>query len=253
MTSRVATLGLVLALSACHDWDRFSRVYGDAAPDDSATDAGGCATGEESVCPGDALFCEGFEDELSGVWTTDTTGAAVIGVEQTCARRGEGALHATTAEVAAGSSGRSIIRQTAAATPDPTLSARVFLWVDQELEGDFALLSFVAPDDAAQMQLRVKNGAFLVKETSSNEAQTSTHVVEANRWMCLELEVTVGVGARAWIDDQDPPTELAVPPVGDIEQMNVGFQWANPLEDVASQSAWFDELVVAIDHIGCEP
>ncbi len=237
--TRWALCGL-LALVGCRDWERFSRGVGED-----------CRPAEDSTCPGPELVCDGFEGELSGRWSVSTTGGGTVAQSNGCSYRGEGAVRAESGPAVLGGDGshaQLLYRDLAA--PAPLLSMRLFVRLDPVLEPGVSLAGFDAPG-GDEIQIRSDAGVLEMKNTATGTIARSDDVIEADAWTCLELEVTAGEGARAWIEDREPPIELSEPPSTLIDRIHIGPGNARPDQDGPGQAGWYDELVIDDAHVGC--
>lgn len=252
----------VCASLACRDWERFSSGVGqDGGGDDgqapSDADLTSCISSEESNCPGELAVCDGFENgDLGADWVVAAPGLAAVEVATTCARRGDHAVRVQTPRIGAGASARATIRYDGDIPTAEERTVRFFLFLDQELEeavGEDVILAAWTSGDASQVQLRARDtGGIALYSTDLARTVTAPRSLDAERWICVELEVIDFSSARLWLDGADAPTLELDEPIPRLTAPYVGLFVPQAGAVVDPLQAHIDEVLIDVERPGCE-
>jgi hypothetical protein len=245
---------------------------GGLSPDASqSTDPLCSRSSPPSLCPGNFLFCDGFEDESGqsfSQWSSSAvdnlSGAGpnlgtslVVDSGEMCL--GQHALHAVTS----GTNQEAVVIRTLANLPNP-VHVRFFLFIKQHgtsiglaefrnSPGDFASV-FLDPPTTKLTTSRFGYQTNLTKDLPTIGPELS---LDHNRWLCVELtmafsntsgEVNVQLDGKSIGDLMNVPTESHA---GAMDRLALG-----PITDdtgslLFPNEVYFDEVAVSASPIGC--
>jgi hypothetical protein len=220
---------------------------GGAGAGDSEGGAGG-----PSLCDASTfVFCDGFEDGLGA--TSGANGGGVVTVDSTHVRRGAFALHSSMPATTRGSNmGAGILHGQAwpahvfvrffAFFPSPcVVGIDLLSYLDATSAG---LVLYILPGDP---KLGVSN--FGVPDAGSAISSTRLPLGE---WVCLELEVdSAAHRLNVWMNDNALGDLSQQADVGKLNLLGVGLGYGNASDAWPPYQAWFDEVAVDANRIGC--
>ena len=230
---------------------------GDAsALDSDAPESPPPTYGGPSRCDAGAfVFCDGFEQGL-GAWTqsADGDGGGTVAVDSTHVARGEFAFHSKLSPVGtAGATMRAYLSH-GQAWPQ-RISVRFFVYLSPS--GAHASVTNVlnlndtTPSIGTTIFLTGSAAGDIAIDTFGVPNAMFNHVgvLPQNEWACLELAVD-GMNAQVWMNDTPIVTIGFVADVPNI-LVGLGLNFVGGKTGDGEYDAWFDELAIAGDHIGC--
>jgi hypothetical protein len=231
----VALAGLAFAVG-CADFDRFD---------------------EPSRCAGSSdRLCAGFDGAIDPPLVPHTDGeGSVVEIDDDLAFRGEGSLHVHAVHGAEERLAQVIDGNGTAGGP-PLEWLRVFVRVADAAAYRSALVWVLireAPFHGVLLSLG-EGGRLAMFSWSAdgNFDGVSAARLESQRWACLELGLAAGGGVEVWLDGAPvggvtPPASAVAP---GLSVLYLGA--ATAATDGAPVDAWFDELVLADQRVGCD-
>jgi hypothetical protein len=223
-----------------------------------------------SSCPlAGVLFCEGFESgTLNANWTKMLIPAATstVTVDSTFAYRGNRSMKVHVGAIVSNGDARAEI-QDPTHYPTTTFSMRVWAFVPSSTPASLTRMMGVSQSTSPYLGhgLAHDQAGKLYTENStlppSYNPRSSATAMPRDRWTCLEWEIVAGTptvangSVRLYVDD-------AI--VNDLTTTNVVTQPGTPLglfllglstfaspTALTARDAWFDELIIDTNHIGC--
>ncbi|MBX3269949.1 MAG: hypothetical protein KF729_06790 [Sandaracinaceae bacterium] len=241
----------------------------DAAMLDAATDAGadaGVADGgtdagpPASECAGrhaGALFCDGFEDLPLAAWSGVFGDGGASARTGTRSRLGAGALRAASTR-AGGYTGAFSNSPGGLASGELYLRAYYYVPSAQVIDGGISLMQ-LGQDDAPYhhvgLSVDIGERSSMFMRIGAGTAYREGSTFPRNRWVCLELHVTVSSsgGVIEYFMDgtrQGRATDLDTIPTGGYRQFTVGLPYSgiaqSPIE------VFVDDVVFDVAPIGCD-
>lgn len=220
-------------------------------PDGGAVERTATACGDTIT---DALFCESFEDPASGaMWTSTARGS----VEMSPAYRGSLGVRARVAPTSdANEDARAQVgRRVLDGLTSGAVYTRAYVYLPGS-PGELMFLGFAENGGAfAHVSAGLDgDGTARVDATTATLSGYSENVLPRDRWLCVELAVTIGAQGSARVTvDGAAVVELVgidtVPGLG-FENVLAGVVWAETSE--AGSEVQIDELVVDDQPIGCD-
>ena len=245
MRTALLVVSFAVAMAAC------GRVGFDEGR--VAFDAAGDAPPVPRACAidGVTLFCDDFElPDLAG-WDHAVADVARVG---TPVRTGTGALRA---RIATGPEASWV----GVAPPSFAAQPAVYLRVWAYVTGDSSLVQanlLTLLNSSTMEELTVLgygDELRLWRHTSSDEGYAAGAVVQRDRWICIELDVTVDdVAGRIELRMDGTPAITDAGPVdtrvaGELEYLNLGLPWTDTAQGAAT--VHFDDVHLGTAPVGC--
>jgi hypothetical protein len=210
---------VALALSGCVDW-------------------GGLSAG----CPKDVLACDDFEDPALPGW--DRRGAGTLAQDTTRARFGTGSLHVHLDGVTSGSQSAELSRTLVLPA---RLYARAYLSIGPANTNPYVShVLYVSSNNGDGLELENNSKQVGFWEELKNQQVDVVAPELPDGWFCLEWSVDVTAGSTSIAVDGAP---IATVPVV-LGQPDV-FALGAYTEKAGGYDAWFDNLIVDANPIGC--
>ena len=223
-----------------------------------------------SSCPlSGVLFCEGFESgAFQPYWSLMLMPAATstVTVDSTFAYRGNKSMHVHVGAVTAGTDARAEIQDNQH-FPSTTFSMRVWAYVPSSTPPSLTRMMGLAQTASPYQghglshdsndKLYTENSAM----TPGFNPKTSATSMPRDRWVCLEWEVVAGTptvangSVRLYVDDvivnDLTATNVVTQPSPPMGLFIMGLSTFAPSTALNARDAWFDELIIDTNHIGC--
>ncbi len=229
--------------------------------------AGGSPSGSggDGGSPSGVLFMSDFESDETGkvmtggaIWTTtlptEYDSMGVVEVVEGEAHSGNRAIR-----VVKGNDGQAFL-QLADASVFPfsgsVLFVRAFIKLATWPENHASWIEVgAATNEMSEIRLGAHQGVLQVNHWPGDQDQIAPDVtMSTDTWHCLEMSYDPGQKAvQVWLDDVEVP---ALSVMGSFERGGT-FDPAPPLDavrfgaEIAGTEAWFDDIAVGTEHIGC--
>jgi hypothetical protein len=246
----------VLSCSLLYSADAISGAPSDAssdAPSDASEAAPSPEGGTDAPTPCDPsfVFCEGFEHGLDA-WTPDTKNGGTVTTDSTHAYRGAYALHTFLP-------GHTVDLHAAIKYKQPWGSpvyVRFFVYLTSPLHPAYmSLLFFTEPAPSGAALALATNGPpgdnltfdSLAADGGGSGALSS---IPLDTWVCLEVAID-GTSGSLWMNGSAKPLATVgfVAPT-DTVTLGLGPHVGGSTID-AAYDAWFDDVAVSHQAIGC--
>jgi hypothetical protein len=212
--------------------------------------------GGASRCDAGAfVFCDGFEQGL-GAWTDYTGGGGTVSVDSTHVVRGQLALHAALPTV-----GSAVTAMRALVEHDqmwpPLISVRFFIYLSlpgatHASVSNILNLNDTTPLNGTNIYLTGNAPGVIALGTFGTAGSQAAPLgaLPLDEWTCIELEVD-GANEQIWINDTSIVT-IGLP--ADVANLRatLGLDHMDTRAGDGAFDAWFDEVAVAGEHIGCQ-
>jgi hypothetical protein len=200
-------------------------------------------------CPTNSTFCDNFEGETGSFakWNGSMSGpSATFMLDNT-----HPFLNGTTSFEVQSTGSQWVLKKTLA-TATGFLATRFYVYVSSALPDTTTLLAFINTDTSVAFS--VGGGANWKLHSTADFAGPA---IVLNQWQCVEVDVDLTQSTmQLYVTDATNP-DRAAPPVasGSVAVTSTPgpfYLGVYAIPSGASTDVWFDDVVVAGQHVGCE-